>query len=310
MKTPILEIDEDAEVTERLTTNVEENILPARYLLKDDNGDVIERPTELFERVAENVAQAEVEYEEGPPPELAEKRFEKAMKELRLMPNSPTLMNAGTDMNQLSACFVQEPRDDMEDIFNTSKYAALVFQSGGGVGYPFHHLRPKGHIINSTGGYASGPVSFMHVFNTTCDTVEQGGKRRGAQMGILRVDHPDVGRFAVAKRDEGNLANFNISVGVTDDFIDALENGDNYTLGDPTADYDEAYEVTEAVANFYNYEYRDNPASAFGDGEGKTVDENLWRDYADSISARLNDTETTLEEKWGGEIELEARIAR
>ena len=306
MKTPILSIDENAEVEERLTDNVINNILPARYLRKDANGNIKETPEELFERVAENVAQAEAVYDDaGWSVEEAEERFNKAIKELRLMPNSPTLFNAGTDMNQLSACFVQEPRDSMEDIFETAKFAALIFQSGGGVGYPFHHLRPKGHYISSTGGVSSGPVSFMEVFDETCNQVEQGGKRRGAQMGILRVDHPDVGRFAVAKRTEGELDNFNISVGVTDEFIEAVQNGESYTLYDPTTDYEEPYEVTEAVADFYNYEYKDNPENAFDPREGKTVDENLWRDHADGIKARLNATETTLEDKWAGEFSLE-----
>ena len=163
MQTPIFNIDSDSTVTDRLTTNVQNNILPARYLLKNEEGEVVETPAEMFERVAENVASAEEVYSGGWSKETAQERFETAMKELRFIPNSPTLMNAGTDMNQLSACFVEEPGDDMEDIFDTAKYAALIFQSGGGVGYAFHHLRPKGSYINSTGGEASGPVSFMRV---------------------------------------------------------------------------------------------------------------------------------------------------
>lgn len=299
MDTPILTIDEDVDVEERLTNNTVENILPARYLRKDGNGEVIESPAEMFERVAENVAGAEAEIDR---PDWRE-RFETAMKELRFMPNSPTLMNAGTDMNQLSACFVVEPEDKMgeeddskfgEGIFPSATEAARIFQSGGGVGYPFHHLRPKGHHISSTGGEASGPVSFMEVFDTACNTVKQGGKRRGAQMGILRVDHPDVGRFITSKRKEGDLDNFNISVGVTDSFIEAVEEERSYTLSDPTTDYEEPYTVNEELADFYNYEYRNNPKSAFGEGDGKVVEENLWRDYPDAV----NDT-------WAGLIDLE-----
>jgi len=311
METPILTIDEDASIEDRLTANAQHNILPARYFVKNSDGEVVEDASMMFERVAENVAQAEFEATDESEVITTERynkwraRFESAMKELRFMPNSPTLMNAGTDMNQLSACFVEEPRDDMEDIFEKAKFAALIFQSGGGVGYPFHHLRPKGSYINSTGGQASGPVSFMRVFDETCNQVKQGGKRRGAQMGILRVDHPDVGRFAVAKREEGEFDNFNISVAVTDEFIEAVENGDTYTLYDPTTDFEEPYTVTEEVAKFYNYEYRDNPASAFDSGEGDTVDENLWRDHADSIEARENGVHVTLEEKWARAFELE-----
>ena len=304
MNTPILTIDDEADVEDRLTDNAQYNILPARYLMKDSKENVMESPAEMFERVAQNVAKAEEEYEGGLDATEAEALFEDAMKELRFMPNSPTLMNAGTDMNQLSACFVQEPQDDMENIFETAKAAALIFQSGGGCGYPFHLLRPKGHLINSTGGQASGPVSFMRVFDETCNQVKQGGKRRGAQMGILRVDHPDVGRFVVSKRNEGELDNFNISVAVTDEFIEAVENGDDYTLYDPTDDFETAYEVTEAVEHFYDPEYENNPASAFDTGEGEKVDENLWRDYSSGIEAVRAGEKVLLQEKWEDEISL------
>lgn len=303
METPILTIDQDASVEDRLTHNTVANILPARYLQKDSDGNVAEEPSDLFERVAENVAEAEEQYAEGPTPDEAQNAFESAMKELRFTPNSPTLMNAGTEMNQLSACFVQEPRDDMENIFETAQAAALIFQSGGGVGYPFHHLRPKGGLISSTGGEASGPVSFMNVFDETCNQVKQGGKRRGAQMGILRVDHPDVGRFIVAKRREGELDNFNISVGITDEFVEAVEEGGLITLRDPD-DYEKPFEAIGESEHFYDYEYRDNPEDAFG-GDGETVDENLWRDYADGITARVNGEEVPLAEKWSYFIEVD-----
>jgi ribonucleoside-diphosphate reductase alpha chain len=300
-ETPIKSVDESLTVTERLTDNAEQNILPARYLQKNSDGELTEDVEGLFDRVAENVAEAEDDDSLGSG--FWADEFAHQMKTLRFMPNSPTLMNAGTDMNQLSACFVLEPEDDMEDIFESAKDAALVFQSGGGVGYAFSHLRPKGAYINSTGGEASGPVSFMRVFDETCNQVKQGGKRRGAQMGILRVDHPDVGRFAVSKRIEGEFENFNISVGYTDEFVEAVKSGDTYTLYDPKTDYEKPYTIREESVKFYNPEYESNPESAYDSGEGAIVDENLWRDYADEITTTDG---KTLRDKWVDRIHLEA----
>jgi ribonucleoside-diphosphate reductase alpha chain len=284
--TPIKSVDETTSVEERLTDNAEQNILPARYLTKNSDGEPTESIHGLFLRVANNVAEAEetarLEAKWGD-------EFQYQMETLRFMPNSPTLMNAGTDMNQLSACFVLEPEDDMEDIFETAKGAALTFQSGGGVGYAFSHLRPKGAYINSTGGEASGPVSFMRVFDETCNQVKQGGKRRGAQMGILRVDHPDIGRFICAKRDEGDLSNFNISVGYTDEFVEAVRNDEEYVLGDPEDNFSEPYTVRGASKRFYDPQYESNPRDAqeaqddSNDRSGEVVKENFWRDYADAI---------------------------
>lgn len=293
VNTPILTVDPENTVDERLTDNAQYNILPARYFVKDENGEIKEDAAGMFERVAQNVAGAE---QTEPDEEKWAEEFEKQMKELRFMPNSPTLMNAGTDMNQLSACFVLEPEDDMEDIFETAQDAALVFQSGGGVGYAFSHLRPKGAYINSTGGEASGPVSFMRVFDETCNQVKQGGKRRGAQMGILRADHPDIGRFVVSKRKEGEFSNFNISVGVTEEFVEAVKNDESYTLYSPQSDYEEPYMVREESRKFYLSEYEDNPETAYDEGSGAIVDENLWRDYAEGIEGI---------EQFRGELELE-----
>ena len=304
LETPIKTVDESLTVEERLTDNAAYGILPARYLRKDKDGETTEEIAEMFTRVAENVAGAE-DVEDF---QKWADEFYKQMSELRFMPNSPALMNAGTDMNQLSACFVLEPRDDMEDIFETAKQAALTFQSGGGVGYAFSHLRPRGAFINSTGGEASGPVSFMRVFDETCNQVKQGGKRRGAQMGILRADHPDIGRFIVAKRNEGEFANFNISVATTDNFIEAVEAQDSYTLYDPETDYTEAYTVRDESAYFYSPEYQDNPRSAFDDGEGAIVEENLWRDYADEIECELYGERVTLREKWEGHEGLRLEV--
>ena len=328
---------------ERLTANAYHNILPARYLRKNADGEAIEDPEELFDRVARNVALAEAVFEaekqgveitvtpdqlkpdhprrdelaaevfgagttaeddaetaltahnvnkfayDTVVPELPESvgdhveatadRFRDGMESLSFMPNSPTLMNAGDELQQLSACFVDSPADDITDIHQTAKEAAEVFQSGGGMGYAFWKLRPYGDAVGSTGGIASGPITFMRTFDQMCETIAQGGARRGAQMGVMRVSHPDVIQFIHAKnkdvslahslrlndpddfthnsfadaleeaRDlidedgkvpehlrnavEGHLSNFNISVGVTDDFMEALYNDEEFTFTNP-----------------------------------------------------------------------------
>ena len=306
--TPIKQIPEPME---GFTDNALYNILPARYLVRDDDGNVIEEPEELFERVATNVAQPEKEYGGEEQFEEWADEFQYLMETQQFMPNSPTLMNAGTDIQQLSACFVLEPDDDMDNIFETARHAALIFKSGGGVGYSFSHLRPQGTVVESTGGVSSGPISFMEVFNTTCGTVEQGGKRRGAQMGILRIDHADVGRFACAKREEGKFDNFNISVAVTEEFKKAVEADTTYTFYDPQTDYEEPFEVVEETANFYNPEYENNPQDwedADEEGvSGKLVKENFWRDYADDIMAwdPEEGEKVPIADKWKDEIHLE-----
>jgi ribonucleoside-diphosphate reductase alpha chain len=328
---------------ERLTGNAYHNILPARYLRKDADGELIEEQEDLFERVAKNIALAEAVYEadnqdatvevtpdqlkpEHPRrdelaeevfgkgttvdddattelsvynankfaydtvvPELPEgvrehvqekaSEFRELMEDLSFMPNSPTLMNAGDELQQLSACFVDSPDDDIDDIHQTAKEAAQVFQSGGGMGYAFWQLRPYGDPVGSTGGIASGPITFMRTYDQMCETIAQGGARRGAQMGVMRISHPDVIQFIHAKNKdvslahslrlndpddythnsfadaldearelidddgkvpkhlrnavEGHLSNFNISVGVTDDFMDALEAGEEFTFTNP-----------------------------------------------------------------------------
>ncbi|MFB6269121.1 MAG: adenosylcobalamin-dependent ribonucleoside-diphosphate reductase [Halobacterium sp.] len=255
-------------VEERLTENARERILPARYLLRDEDGEVVETPAEMFERVADAVAEAEDD------PGVWRDRFYDLMTGLEFLPNSPTLMNAGGPLGQLSACFVMSPDDDLDDIFDTVRRAANVFQSGGGVGYSFSHLRPRGDVVAETGGIASGPVSFMRVYDQMCETVKAGGKRRGAQMGVLRVDHPDVGRFCVAKREEGELENFNVSVAVTEEFLDALDAGAEFDLVNPRTG--DVHEVTETTAQFYNASYADA-------GE-RAVPENFWRDYGSDVA--------------------------
>jgi ribonucleoside-diphosphate reductase alpha chain len=217
------------ELTENALT-----VLRARYLLKDDKGDIVETPEEMFRRVAKTIASAESLY--GGNSVEWEEKFYNLMVNLQFLPNSPTLMNAGKKMGQLAACFVLPVNDSMTSIFDTLKNAALILQSGGGTGFSFSRLRPKADIVRSTGGIASGPVSFMKIYNTATDVIKQGGARRGANMGILHIDHPDILEFIKIKRSERELTNFNISVAVTDAFMDALKNDGEYNLINPRSE--------------------------------------------------------------------------
>jgi len=203
-------------------------VLRERYLIKDDEGNVIETPEEMFMRVAKAVAQAEGEESE----ELV-KEFYNLMASLDFLPNSPTLMNAGRTGGQLAACFVLPIEDSMEGIFEALKNMALIHKSGGGTGYNFSKLRPAGDKVSSTNGVASGPVSFMGMFDQATEVVMQGGMRRGANMGILNADHPDVFNFIRAKTEEGKLKNFNISIGASDKFMKAVENDEDWDLINP-----------------------------------------------------------------------------
>jgi len=359
---------------ERLTDNAYHNILPARYLRKNADGDLIEEQEDLFERVGKNIALAEAVYEaekqdleitvtpdqlkpdhprrdelaeevfgagtttdddtettlsiynvnkfayDTVVPELPDEirehvvdvadEFQEMMANLDFMPNSPTLMNAGDELQQLSACFVDSPDDDIDDIHQTAKEAAQVFQSGGGMGYAFWRLRPYGDAVGSTGGIASGPITFMRTYDQMCETIAQGGARRGAQMGVMRVSHPDVIQFIHAKNKdvslaetlrlndpddythtsfqdaldeareliddegrvpkhlrnavEGHLSNFNISVGITDDFMEAVQNGEEFTFTNPRTG--EAHIATEETKELYDI---------FGLGEYVEVGEEL-----------------------------------
>jgi ribonucleoside-diphosphate reductase alpha chain len=259
-------------------------VLKRRYLKKNRKGKVIETPEQMFRRVAHHIAKAEKNY--GSPSTEQIERWEEAFYEImtegKFLPNSPTLMNAGRRLGQLAACFVLPVEDSMEGIFGALHHAALIHKSGGGTGFAFSRLRPKNSTVGTTGGVASGPVSFMKIFNTATEQVKQGGTRRGANMAILRVDHPDIMEFIFSKEDNSELNNFNISVGVSDKFMEAAAKEEEYNLIDPrdqsavgTLNATEVYQtlVKQAWKNgdpgiiFLDRINRDNPTPQLGDIE-------------------------------------------
>jgi len=264
-----------------LTDNAR-TVLQRRYLRKDSDGKVIESPEDMFRRVAHHIARAEEKYSDAQEAEKMEALFYRMMTEFYFLPNSPTLMNAGRRLGQLAACFVLPVDDSLDGIFSALKNAAMIHKSGGGTGFSFSRLRPKDSRVGSTGGVASGPVSFMKIFNTATEQVKQGGTRRGANMAILRVDHPDILEFITCKKYHQDLNNFNISVGVTDAFMESVKMLTSYHLIDPKEKQkvgelnaaevylhlvEQAWENGDPGIVFLDRINRDNPTPALGEIE-------------------------------------------
>ena len=209
-------------------------VIAKRYLMKDRNLEPIETPEEMFQRVAKHIAKEDSNY--GATKEeisKTENQFYNVMASLEFLPNSPTFTGAGTKLGQLSACFVLPIEDDMKSILKTQMDMGLIHKSGGGTGFSFSRLRPKNDAVGSTGGISSGPIGFLQMYNDTTECIKQGGTRRGANMGILRIDHPDILEFISYKEKEGTLINFNISIALTKDFMKALEKDEEYELINP-----------------------------------------------------------------------------
>lgn len=258
-------------------------VLKKRYYLKSLDGKIKENARDLFWRVASSIAVEEKKYKKSSwKADKLAREFFSMMTEWKFLPNSPTLMNAGTKLGQLSACFVLPIEDSIEDIFDAVKYAAIIHKSGGGTGFSFSRLRPKDSRVGSTGGVASGPLSFLRIFNTATEQIKQGGTRRGANMGILRIDHPDIMKFIRAKEREGDFNNFNLSVGLTENFMLAVEKEEDYPLINPatqeivkTLNAREVFEILVQKAwesgdpgiVFLDRINRDNPTPALGDIE-------------------------------------------
>jgi len=211
--------------------SVAETVLHRRYLQQDEGGNIVETPDEMFHRVAANLASAEEQF--GGDVETTEKRFYETLSDLDFLPNSPTLMNAGTELQQLAACFVLPIEDSIDSIFTAVKQTALIHQSGGGTGFSFSRLRPEGDVVKKTGGVASGPVSFMKIFDVATEQIKQGGRRRGANMGVLEITHPDIEEFIAVKSDEDVLRNFNLSVATNAGFWEAYTSEDAFDLVNP-----------------------------------------------------------------------------